>query len=366
MRRPPAGVLVLAALGLAGCPTETEAVTPCARAADCASGTTCIDGACRPSVACDSSRSCPDLVCDVVIGVCVECVAANDCPAAEHCAEGVCAPGADGDAGADGGVADADTMDAGDDAALAAPDAGDDASASDDVGIDAPLDAALPGCDPATRRDLFAWYRADLGVTDAAGRFTWADQGPTHYDLDGPSGPVVVPSAVNGHPAIDVGASALQANGPFAPTWEIGSHTTVAIVFRVDAPGDGTMFGKGGSSATPGLHSFFVATHAADSALDVVFSSETLTLPASAATTGRAHLLMFHADGPVDVSLDGVAMGHVDDGTTRSLQTFGPLLAGPFSGSLAEIVVTSTTSALGITNPVCLQQRLMAYYAITP
>ena len=55
----------------------------------------------------------------------------------------------------------------GDDAALAAPDAGDDASASDDVGIDAPLDAALPGCDPATRRDLFAWYRADLGVTDA-------------------------------------------------------------------------------------------------------------------------------------------------------------------------------------------------------
>ncbi len=187
--------LLVGALLWIGCGTATTvsdgggdaASAACRWASDCF-GTVCIDGACVAPATCTSSRTCPDLVCDMAIdtcvecatsadcpsgadcradvcvarvtcssdrdcsamgavcdaGVCVECNADADCDASRHCSDHVCVSGA----AVDGGRGDAGVLDASSDAG---------ADAGGDVGTDTGGDAGTsPSCVP------LGWYFADM------------------------------------------------------------------------------------------------------------------------------------------------------------------------------------------------------------
>lgn len=72
------------------CLRATATCVQCVNATQCGSGSVCSLGRCVPAVACTSTRMCPDQVCDVTAGRCVDCVADVDCPTGQACARGVC------------------------------------------------------------------------------------------------------------------------------------------------------------------------------------------------------------------------------------------------------------------------------------
>ncbi len=72
------------------CLRAQGACVQCLNSSHCGSDAACRQGRCVPRVACTSSRMCPEQVCDVAAGYCVDCVTDLDCPTGQECTRGVC------------------------------------------------------------------------------------------------------------------------------------------------------------------------------------------------------------------------------------------------------------------------------------
>lgn len=398
--------LALAALALWGCGTATPA--PCAHALDCAAGTTCIDGACTPTVACATSRACPGLVCDLTRGACVECVTRSDCFDGADCVGGVCEPplacagardcsiglvcdtarglcvmcNTDVDCRAGEACRADHTCGAALDASR--PDAGAIDGGARDTGIDAPEpDAFVPGdaghvdanvdafapdaspgpCDPRASPDLWGWYVGDLGVTSDPSGFTWADQGPGHNDLTGPPAVTVV-GAPNGHSAVALSSGSLGVACTSCPAWDARQPLVVAVAYQMRAPAMGTIWSRGA-----GVRSIAALTHPTDTAYDVVFAGDMGGVPAALSIAGAYEVLVFYADGAgrVDVLVNTHLAFTRDTPITHAFFVDGALSMGPFEGTIAEMVVLHPVDgSVPATDPRCVMAYLMSRYGISP
>lgn len=373
---------------------------PCAHARECGPGTTCIEGTCTVSMRCATSRVCAGLVCDRMLGVCVECVSSADCSTGLSCHSGVCEPpgapcGSDRDCSAMALVCDtvggfcvecvhdvdcAPTercsgenacVAAGSDAAVPF-DGGHDAGAAVDGGHDAALldsdfvDMGPPivACDPSAIPNVALWLEGDRGVMASAASYVvaWGDVSGSGGVLDPSLGmPLLMRGIANGHDAIGLRDASLTQRCGACP-WPGGTPFLVTVVYRVGAPSVGTIWSLG---MVGGPMSEQVVPNAMDGSLFVgLLNIEHFPIDLMYTPLATWHVLSFFTDGrSLQPTIDRRVVLDVTDPVTMMLGNDGPLTIGPFDGMIAEVVV-ARSAALTTRHRDCLESYMMRRYAI--